>query len=143
MIPVHLSAFLDFVNIFIRYRPKQRTCDGFHYGFFPIKKLFLQNENLNKFRKCLLKAYILQTFKFDTSFFSSCRLICLVNIIWFAPALACFVVGKSSRQQSPNSTAKGWEKVWNISKVNSEGTRAMSTFLDVRMSMRSFWCFFC
>ena len=59
MISVHLSAFLDFVKIFIRYRPKQRTRDGFHYGFFPIKKLFLQNENLNKFRQCLFKAYIL------------------------------------------------------------------------------------
>ena len=30
-------------------------------GFFPIKKLFLQIKNLNKFRKCLLKAYILHT----------------------------------------------------------------------------------
>ena len=30
--------------------------------FLPVKKLFLRNENLNKFRKCLLKAYTLSTF---------------------------------------------------------------------------------
>ena len=29
---------------------------------FSYKVLFLRNKNLNKFRKCLLKAYILHTF---------------------------------------------------------------------------------
>ena len=77
MISVHLSAFLDFVNTFIRYRPNQN--------------LFLQNKNLNRFRKCLLKAYILQTFKIRYKFFSSCSLTYLNNI-WFAPVLVCFAL---------------------------------------------------
>ena len=50
-------------------------------GLLPIKKFFLQNENLNKF---------------DTSFTSSWCLIHLVNIAWFAPVLACFVLFTSS-----------------------------------------------
>ena len=43
--------------------------DGFHYGFLPIKKLFLRNKNLNKFcRDVCSKATPL--FKPNTSFFS-------------------------------------------------------------------------
>ena len=30
--------------------------------FFYVKKLILRKENINKFRKCLLKAYTLYTF---------------------------------------------------------------------------------
>ena len=56
MISVHLSAFLDFVNTL------DIDQNNPHEIMFPIKNLFLLNENLNKFRKCLLKAYILQTF---------------------------------------------------------------------------------
>ena len=39
----------------------------------------------------------------------------------------------------PNSTMKYLEKVWNLFKVNSEDTRGTSMFLNVSMSMRSFW----
>ena len=92
MISVYLSALLDFVNIFIRYRPKQRTWNGFHYGFFPIKKLFLRNKNLENFVNVCSKPTFCMLFKFDTSFFSSCSLIRLVNMIWFAPVLAYLVI---------------------------------------------------
>ena len=55
MMSVHLSAFEDFSNIFIKYRSKQSTSElslmTFEIisamVFFPIKKLFLQNKNLS------------------------------------------------------------------------------------------------
>ena len=83
---VHLSTFVDFVNIFIRYRSKQRTSELSVMAtkmvsttvFFPVKKLFLQNENLNKFRTCLLIFSIL--FKFSAGFFSYFSLTRLVNM---------------------------------------------------------------
>ena len=56
MISVHLFAFLDFINTL------DIDQNNAHEVIFPIKNLFLLNENLNKFRKYLLKAYILQTF---------------------------------------------------------------------------------
>ena len=64
---VHLSNFVDFGNIFIRYSSKQRTSELSLTAtkmisavvFFLVKKLFLRNINLDKFRKCLLKAYTL------------------------------------------------------------------------------------
>ena len=85
---LHFSAFLDFANLFIRYRSKQSTSELSLIAtemvsttvFFPIKKLFLQNENIDNFRSCLLKNYILHTFKFDTGFSSCCRLTRLVNM---------------------------------------------------------------
>ena len=66
---VHLSAFVDFPNIFIRCWTKQSTLElslmatdmVFTMGLFPIKKLFLWTENLNKFCRCLLKTYALYT----------------------------------------------------------------------------------
>ena len=66
---MHLSAFVDFSNIFIRYRTKQGTSElsimatdmVSTMALFPIKKLFLRNENLNKFCRCLLKSYSLYT----------------------------------------------------------------------------------
>ena len=47
---------------------------------FPIKKLFLQNEDLDDFRSRLLKNYILHIFKFDTGFCSCSTFTRLVNI---------------------------------------------------------------
>ena len=65
---VHLSAFVDFVNIIIRYRSRHQMSELSVMAnemvstvFFPVKKLFLQNKNLIKFHKCLLKAYTLYT----------------------------------------------------------------------------------
>ena len=68
---VHLSALIDFVDIFIKYRSKQSTSElslmvtemVSTTFFFPIKKLFLWNKNLNKFHRCLFKTYNLHTFK--------------------------------------------------------------------------------
>ena len=67
---VHLSAFLDFSNIFIRYTSGQSRSELSLITtemvstkvFFPINKLFLWNKNLNKFHRCLLKIYTLHTF---------------------------------------------------------------------------------
>ena len=63
---VHLSASVDFVNIFIRYRSRHliseisvMVTEMFSTsGFSCKKKLFLRNENLNKFHKCLFKVGI-------------------------------------------------------------------------------------
>ena len=61
---MYLSAFLDFANILLdigqNKAHKNYYCNynyGFDYGFFPIKKLFLRDENLSKYRRCLLKTY--------------------------------------------------------------------------------------
>ena len=67
---VHLSAILDFVNIFIRYRLRHRISELSVMAtemvsirfFFLVKKLLLQHKNLSKFHKCLLKAYTLHTY---------------------------------------------------------------------------------
>ena len=70
IISVDLSAFSDFVNVFIRYRSKKNTSQlslmvtemVFTMVFFPIIKLFLQNEKFNKFCRCFLKNYNLHNF---------------------------------------------------------------------------------
>ena len=88
--------------------------------FFPVKKLFLQNENLNKFRTCLLIFSIL--FKFSAGFFSYFSLTRLVNMgiicicscmfhnfylsVFYLSVLSVFLLvcistGKPSRQHSP------------------------------------------
>ena len=59
----HLSDFAYFVNTFIRYRSKQRTSElsvivTKMVWFYSRKEIFFA-ENLNKFHKCLLKAYTL------------------------------------------------------------------------------------
>ena len=67
---VHISAFVDFINVVIRHWSKQRIPElsamttemVSTMGFFPVKKLFFWNESLSKFRTCLLKAYTLHTF---------------------------------------------------------------------------------
>ena len=67
---VHLSACIDFVNMFIRYRSKQHILEllamptnmASTMVFFPLKKYFWRSENLDQFRKCLLKAYTHYTF---------------------------------------------------------------------------------
>ena len=64
---VHLSVFIDFANIFIRTKHIRTIIDSlwndFHYGFFfHTEKLFLQNENLNEFRRCFLEIYNLHLF---------------------------------------------------------------------------------
>ena len=64
---LHLSDVIDFINIFIRYRSKQYKSElsvmatkiVSTVGFFLVNKLFLLNENINKFHKCLLKIYTL------------------------------------------------------------------------------------
>ena len=70
--PVHLSAFVDFSNIFFRYWTKQSTSELSLMAtemvstmvFFPIKKLFLRNKNLNKICRCLLKTILWYKFLF-------------------------------------------------------------------------------
>ena len=60
IISVHLSVVIDFASIFIRYTSKQSFSKLSLIAtemisttvFFHIKKLFLQNENLNKFYRC-------------------------------------------------------------------------------------------
>ena len=67
---MHLSAFIDFVNIFTRYRSRHCTLQLLvmateivsTIGLYPVKKLFLQNENFNKIHKYLLKAFTLHTY---------------------------------------------------------------------------------
>ena len=64
---LHLPAFVD---LFTRYRSKQSTSELSLMAaeifsttfFFPIKKLFLQNENLSNVRSCMLKNYTQQAF---------------------------------------------------------------------------------
>ena len=73
---VHLSAFVNFQNIFIRYRSRHRTLELSVMAtekvsttmFFPVKKIFLWNKNLNKLYKCLLKTYTLNTYSTQVSF---------------------------------------------------------------------------
>ena len=55
---VNLSAFVDFTNIFIRCRSSELSLTATEM----VKISFLQNENLNKFCRCLLKTYNLCTF---------------------------------------------------------------------------------
>ena len=62
MMSVHLSAFLDCIKYLLDIGQNNSHEMVPILFFFPIK-LFLQNKNLNKFCKCLLKAYILHTFK--------------------------------------------------------------------------------
>ena len=64
---VHLFTFLDFINIFIRYRPRQciselpvMATEMVSITVFSNKELF--NRNLNKFHRCLLKTYVLHAF---------------------------------------------------------------------------------
>ena len=75
---LHLFAFVDFGNMFVRHRSKQSTSELSVIAtemvsttvFFPIKKL-LQNEYLNTFCRCLVKTHNLHFFfQFDTGFFS-------------------------------------------------------------------------
>ena len=65
-----LTAFIDFK--FIRYRSKQSTSElsliAIEMVFFPIQKLFLLNENLNKFHRYLLKTYNLHINSIQVSF---------------------------------------------------------------------------
>ena len=67
---LHLSAFVNFVNMFIKYWSRHHTLElsvmanemVSNMFFFHLKKLLLQNDNLNnKSHKCLLKAYTLHT----------------------------------------------------------------------------------
>ena len=84
----HCSAFIDFLNIFIRYRSKQSTSelslmatDMVSTTFFPIRKLLLQNENINQFGIFLFKTFALHfLFKFNMGFFSCSTLTCFVNM---------------------------------------------------------------
>ena len=67
---VSLSAYVDFVSIFVRYRSKQRTLELLAMPtkmvstmvFFHFKKFFMRDENPVKFHKCLFKAYTHYTF---------------------------------------------------------------------------------
>ena len=69
----------------------------------------------------LQSAYI--HFKFDTGFSLCCSLTCLVNMTWFIPVLACFVIFTCLY----------------FSKLTMKTPLGMSVFLNVSMSMRSFW----
>ena len=69
--PVHHSAFVDFINVLIRYRSKQQCILELSVMatemvspmvFFPVMKFFFWSENLYKFCKCLLKGYAQHTF---------------------------------------------------------------------------------
>ena len=87
-------------------------------------------------------------FKFNTSFFSSCSLIRLVNIIWFAPVLICFVIFTClyfwSLLVSPASNTPQIQQ-WNAGKrcgIFSKLTVKIPTFFNVPMSVRLLWCLF-
>ena len=107
--------------------------------FFLVKKLFLRNENLNRFcTKPLL--YIL--FKFNTGFFLCCSLTGLVNTGKFASVLVCFIISTCLYFNlcwltQPTTLPKIAE--WNTKKRYRD-TRGTSMFLDVLMSMSSFQC---
>ena len=72
---VHLSAFIDFANMFIRCRSKQIVSElsllatemVFTTVLFPIKKLLLENKSLNKFCRCLLKNYTLHPYLLNST----------------------------------------------------------------------------
>ena len=113
---VHLSAFLVFITIFIRHRPKQRIPELWVMAtemvltmcFFPIKKVFFWNESLTKFRKCLLTPCI--HFKFDTDFFSCLlwpvwlvwhNLHLSLHVSWFLPVCTLISSGKPNWHHFP------------------------------------------
>ena len=85
---VHLSDFVDFVNIFIKYRSKQRQSELSVMAtkmvsttvFFLAKKLILGNKNLIKFRTFAQKPTLSILSKFNIGFIFCCSLNPLVNM---------------------------------------------------------------
>ena len=119
---LHLSASVDFVNI---YRSRHHT----------LGLSVIVTEMVSTMVFFLQRNYTCRT-KISINFLNVRICPCMFHNYDFSVLWSMLV--NPANNTSLNSRMKYYENVWNLSKINSRETRAMSMFLYAFMSMRSF-----